>query len=140
MGKPPNLKHLRIWGSVAYEHIPRQFTKKFDVRARKVVLVGYQNNSANYRLYNPVTKKVSMSRDVIVRERTGMTAGTEVQSEDDEVEVTLPPTRAVEAQVDAQNPEEEEDEDQPAETDNQQGAARAVQAQQPDGYDAQWGI
>ena len=32
-------------------------------------MVGYQGNSSNYRVYNPITKKVTVSRDVIFNER-----------------------------------------------------------------------
>lgn len=40
-GKTPNLTHLRIFGSDAYVHTPKQFTRKFDARASKKILVGY---------------------------------------------------------------------------------------------------
>lgn len=37
VGKKPNLEHLRIFGSQAYAHVPKQFTKKFDVCAQPSV-------------------------------------------------------------------------------------------------------
>ncbi|EZA46811.1 Copia protein [Ooceraea biroi] len=39
-GKVPDLQHLKIFGSVAYVHVPKMFTKKFDARAKKMLLVG----------------------------------------------------------------------------------------------------
>lgn len=52
--------------------------------------------TANYRLYDPATKKVSISRDVIFRERIGKI---NKQSEDDESgdEVILPENKIAQA-------------------------------------------
>lgn len=69
-GKTPDVSHLRVFGSDAYAHIDKQFRKKFVAKAIKMVLVGYQSDSPNYRLYDPRTKRVSMSRDVIFNERS----------------------------------------------------------------------
>ena len=32
-------------------------------------MVGYRGNSSNYRVYDPITKKVTVSRDVIFNEK-----------------------------------------------------------------------
>lgn len=88
--KPPNLKHLRIFGSVAYANIPKQFTKKFDARARKVIFVGYQENSPNYRVYDPVTGKINETRDVVFNEKLGKVATEATENVDDEDEIILP--------------------------------------------------
>jgi len=40
-------------GSEAYVHVPKQLRKKWDKKSRKMILVGYQCDSCNYRLYNP---------------------------------------------------------------------------------------
>lgn len=53
--KKANLEHLRIFGTEAYAHVPKQLRTKLDPKAKKVLLVGYQGNSNNYRLYNPVS-------------------------------------------------------------------------------------
>ena len=68
MGRKPNLEHMRIFGSEAYMHIPKQFTKKLDARAKEVIFVGYQGDSPNYRVYDQATNKVSVSRNVIFNE------------------------------------------------------------------------
>ncbi|KYN11273.1 Copia protein, partial [Trachymyrmex cornetzi] len=39
--KRPNLKRIRIFGSVAFMSIPKVQRKKWDERARKLILVGY---------------------------------------------------------------------------------------------------
>lgn len=72
-GKKPNLQHLRIFGSEAYVHVPKQLTTKFDARAKKMILVGYDGESSNYRLYDPVSRKIAGSRDVVFNEKIGKT-------------------------------------------------------------------
>lgn len=61
-GEKPGLKHVKVFGSEAFVHISKQFTSKFDARSRKVLFVGYEENSTNYRVYTPVTKNVTVSR------------------------------------------------------------------------------
>lgn len=89
IGKPPSLKHLRIFGSPAYANIPKQFVKKFDARAKKVIFVGYQQNSPNYRAYNPATGKISSTHDVVFNEKIGSVAATDAEEEDDN-EIVIP--------------------------------------------------
>lgn len=71
VGKKPMLSHLRIFGSVAYVHTPKQFTKKLDLRGKKMILVGYEGDSTNYRVYDPSTKSVIITRDATFFERVG---------------------------------------------------------------------
>lgn len=64
----PNLVHIRIFGSIAYAHITKEFCKKFDAKSKRCILVGYQGDSKNYRLYNPSVDRIIISRDVIFNE------------------------------------------------------------------------
>lgn len=64
----PNLTHVRTFGSVAYAYVEKQFRKKFDEKSRRCILVGYQSDSKNYRLYDSKTDKVIISCDVIFNE------------------------------------------------------------------------
>lgn len=68
MGKKPNLKHVRAFGEESFEHVPKQFAQKFDAKAKRVLLVGYEGESTNYQLYHPNTRKVTVSRNVVFRE------------------------------------------------------------------------
>ncbi|GJY66091.1 retrovirus-related pol polyprotein from transposon TNT 1-94 [Tanacetum coccineum] len=63
-GMKPTVSHLRIFGSIAYVHVPSQRRSKLDDRSKKHVFVGYDKQSKGYKLYNPVTRKVVVSRDV----------------------------------------------------------------------------
>ncbi|GJW07799.1 retrovirus-related pol polyprotein from transposon TNT 1-94 [Tanacetum coccineum] len=63
-GLKPTVSHLQVFGSVAYVHVLSQRRSKLDDRSEKHLFVGYDKQSKGYKLYNPVTKKVVMSRDV----------------------------------------------------------------------------
>lgn len=65
--KKPNVQHIKTFGSEASAHILGQFVKKFDLKANKVVLVGYHTKTQqkNYSVYNPITRKVTVSRNVV---------------------------------------------------------------------------
>jgi len=64
-GKKPDLSHTRAFGTETYAHIDKQLRKKLDPKAKKLILVEYQVNSTNYRLYDPSTDKVTVSRNVV---------------------------------------------------------------------------
>lgn len=63
-GVKPSVQHLRIFGATAYAHVPKQFRHKLDAKSRKMILVGYDGDSTNYRLYDPAMRSVNVSRDV----------------------------------------------------------------------------
>jgi hypothetical protein len=52
-GTKPNLRHLRVFDSIAYVHIPKEKQKKLDTKAEKCILVGYSNEQKSYKCYNP---------------------------------------------------------------------------------------
>ena len=72
-GNRPNLEHLRIFGSTTYTLIPEAKRQKLDSRSAKCILLGYDEEAGSkvYRLYNPATKRVLSSRDVIINELPG---------------------------------------------------------------------
>ncbi|GAU49301.1 hypothetical protein TSUD_367130 [Trifolium subterraneum] len=63
----PSVKHLRVFGSIAYKHVPDQLRKKLDDKATTMILVGY-HPTGGYKLYDPVNKSVVVSRDVVIDE------------------------------------------------------------------------
>ncbi|KAJ8624212.1 hypothetical protein MRB53_032742 [Persea americana] len=67
-GRRPSIDHLRIFGCIAYAHVPDEKRKKLDDRGVKCVFLGVSAESKAYRLYNPVTKQIIISRDVIFYE------------------------------------------------------------------------
>ena len=55
---------MRVFGCVAYAHVPDELRKKLDNKGDKCIFVGYSDESKAYKLYNPSTKKVIIRRDV----------------------------------------------------------------------------
>jgi hypothetical protein len=67
-GYKPSVAHLRIFGCVAYAQVPEAKRRKLDDRGEKCIFVGYSEESKAYKLYNPLTNKVVVSRDVVFSE------------------------------------------------------------------------
>lgn len=67
-GTKPNLSALRIFGCKAMAHVPKANRRKLDAKSTTCALVGYSAKSKAYRLFNLVTKKIIVSRDVVFLE------------------------------------------------------------------------
>ncbi|MCO5604434.1 hypothetical protein L7F22_058600 [Adiantum nelumboides] len=68
-GKKPSVSHFRIFGSDCYVHVPDASRTKWDAKSQKCIFLGYSEESKGYRLYNPTTKKIVISRDVVFAEQ-----------------------------------------------------------------------
>jgi transposase InsO family protein len=60
----PSAKHLKVFGCICYVHIPAVKRHKLEEKSEVGIFVGYCSQSKGYRIYNPKTKKVIISRDV----------------------------------------------------------------------------
>ncbi|CAL2230001.1 unnamed protein product [Prunus armeniaca] len=67
-GRKPGIKHLRVFGSICYCHVPSQLRLKLDDSATKCIFVGYGKCEKGYRVYNLQTHKIVVSRSVIFDE------------------------------------------------------------------------
>ena len=56
-GRKLNLRHLRVFESIAYVHVPDEKQRKLDPKSEKCVLVGYSNEQKGYKCYNPRPNK-----------------------------------------------------------------------------------
>ena len=63
-GQKPRADHLRVFGSDAYVHVPKDKRKKLDSKARKCVLLEYGDTTKGYRLYDLEMDRVIYSRDI----------------------------------------------------------------------------
>ena len=57
-GKCSSISHLRIFGCVAYAHVPEEMRRKLDDRSHKCIFVGYSEESKAYKLYNSIHQEV----------------------------------------------------------------------------------
>lgn len=64
----PSVKHLRVFGSCCYVHVPNEQRTKWDVNSIKCMLIGYSEGNKAYRVYDPTAKKIMIRRDVIFNE------------------------------------------------------------------------
>ena len=64
-GKKPNLGHLRVFGSIAYVHVPKEKWRKLNTKSEKCILIGYSNEQKGYKSYNPRTKQARVSYNVV---------------------------------------------------------------------------
>jgi transposase InsO family protein len=80
-GRKPDVSHVRVFGSPAMVHIPKNKRQKWDKKATKYIFVGFPENVKGYRLYNPKTRQVTTSRDVIIMEKN------QINSDKSQIEV-----------------------------------------------------
>ncbi|CAK9811716.1 Retrovirus-related Pol polyprotein from transposon TNT 1-94 [Anthophora quadrimaculata] len=67
--RKPEIKHLRVFGTDAYLNMPKEKRKKFDPKSKKMIIVGYNGESTNYRLWDKDSRKIYVSSDVDFNER-----------------------------------------------------------------------
>jgi len=66
--KKPDVSHLRMFGCIAYVHVPDEKRSKLDPKAEKYIFIGYSLEQKWYRCFNPSTRKLQVSRDVVFNE------------------------------------------------------------------------
>ena len=83
-GKKPNVTHLKVFGYIAYAHVPdvQPLRRKLDKKANKLRFVGYSKKSKGYRLFDEDTRKTIIRRDVIFNETVFNWKPREEQSKD----------------------------------------------------------
>nr|GEX33741.1 zinc finger, CCHC-type [Tanacetum cinerariifolium] len=63
--RKPNLEKLRVFGCIAYAKVPSQRLTKLDDRSSRMVYLGNEKGSKAYRLFDPTTQKLCVSRDEV---------------------------------------------------------------------------
>lgn len=102
-GTKPSVKHIRIFGSLALTKVqPKKrsgYQKKLEDRASIGVLVGYEQDY-NYRIYDPTTNKISITREVEFDEPKTMTLKINRTNDDEEQNMVHHETTATQQQAD----------------------------------------
>ena len=70
-GIKPTVEYFRVFGCLAHVHVPYQKRIKLDDKSLQCVLLGVSDESKAYRLFDPVAKKIIVSRDVVFEENEG---------------------------------------------------------------------
>jgi transposase InsO family protein len=67
-GVRPSVHFFRVFWCICHVHIHDNQRKKLDNKSKKCVLLGVSEESKAYKLYDPVDKKIIISRDVVFEE------------------------------------------------------------------------
>ena len=78
--KKPKVHYLRIFGCIAHVKKAGPGISKLSDRSTKMVFVGYESGTKGYRVYDPVAKKLHISRDVIFEESRAWDWNAEAQT------------------------------------------------------------
>ena len=63
-GRKADVGHLRVFGCIAYAHVPDSERRKLDKKSKKMRFVGYSLTSKGYRLFDETNRKMYIRRDV----------------------------------------------------------------------------
>lgn len=66
--KKPSIEHFKIFGCVGHVHVSDVKRTKLDDKSVKCVLLGYNSESKAFKMYDPMEKRIHISRDVIFEE------------------------------------------------------------------------
>ena len=64
----PSIEHFRIFGCVGHVRDTKPHLSKLADRSKQMVFIGYDMNTKGYRMFDPVTRRVLVSRDVVFEE------------------------------------------------------------------------
>jgi hypothetical protein len=67
-GKKLDVSHLIVFGCITCMHVPDEKISKLDPKAEKCIFIGYSLEQKGYRCFNPSTRKLQVSRDVVFDE------------------------------------------------------------------------
>nr|KYP49198.1 Retrovirus-related Pol polyprotein from transposon TNT 1-94 [Cajanus cajan] len=67
-GIKPHVNYFCIFGCIAHVHFPNQRRRKLDDKSQQCVLLGVSDETKGYKPFDPITKKVIDSRDVVFEE------------------------------------------------------------------------
>jgi len=66
--RKPSVEHLKVFGWIGHVHVPDVTRKKLDEKSIKCVYMGVSEESKASRMYDPITKRIIISRDVVFDE------------------------------------------------------------------------
>lgn len=80
-GFKPNMKHFKVFSCIGHVHIPDAKRTKLDDKSCKCMYIGVSEESKAYRMYNPTSEKMLVSRDVVFEETEKWNWGRNGESE-----------------------------------------------------------
>jgi hypothetical protein len=68
ISKKQDVSHLKIFGCIAYVHVLDEKRSKLDPKAEKFIFIRYSLEQKGYKCFNPSTRKLQVTRDVMFDE------------------------------------------------------------------------
>ncbi|WCJ18000.1 Transposon Ty1-LR1 Gag-Pol polyprotein [Euphorbia peplus] len=68
--KDIDFSYLRIFGCPAFVHVPGDERSKLDAKSKQCIFLGYKKGVKGYKFWDPVEKKMVISRDAIFDEKS----------------------------------------------------------------------
>ncbi|KAG6525725.1 hypothetical protein ZIOFF_015692 [Zingiber officinale] len=99
----PNIKFEK---SIAYGQVPSQHKTKLEDRSKKYIFIGYDEKSKAYKLFDPVNKKVVVSRDVHMEESMAWNWSNSIEEETSSKVVMPPISTTIEPSEDESEPQQ----------------------------------
>ena len=102
-GTKPDLSHWKVFGSIAFVHVPDEKRRNLDPKSEKMIFVGYSIERKGYKYFNPITGQSRVNRDLVFDEVTSWygptsvtpavletsTSGADFESEEEEMLMTI---------------------------------------------------
>ncbi|KAL9429257.1 hypothetical protein AB3S75_031131 [Citrus x aurantiifolia] len=67
-GIKPSVEYFRVFGCIFHVHVPDSKRTKLDDKSQICVLLGVSEESKAYRLYDPISQMIIISRDIVFEE------------------------------------------------------------------------
>jgi hypothetical protein len=67
-GVKPSVAHLRTFECIVHVKTVKPHLRKLEDRSTKMVLLGYEQGTKAYRVYDPTARRVHVARDVVFDE------------------------------------------------------------------------
>jgi hypothetical protein len=67
-GKKPKVNHLKVFGCLAHVKVVGPNVNKLSDKSKKMIFIGYESGIKGYRLFDPTTNSLVISRDVVFEE------------------------------------------------------------------------
>jgi hypothetical protein len=107
-GKKTSLENVRVFGFDAYVHVPKENRSNLDNKDEKCIFIGYKYGVKGYNLWNPETKNIVYSRDVVFREVKDVSKQEFLprQEEPEKIEIELDDAKSESSEEDVELEEE----------------------------------
>lgn len=100
-GRVPDMSHSKVFGCVAWAHLPSEARGgKTDTHSIKCINLGWFEEHRQYRLFDPITKRIALSRDVKFDETSRIQIDADLYKSAPEYRTNLPQSAPIVSMLD----------------------------------------